>query len=273
MWTAASQAYFFGGTDIERQRLMAQAESLEPPAQWLLDQVGIQAGWHAIDIGCGPLGILHLLSERVGSGGAVVGLEREAHFAAMARNEIVRRNLGNVTVLQADVLEGGLQEGSFDFAHERLVMINMLHPDIFLSKLVGLVRPGGVVAVEESDNALWLCQPSHPSWDRLLEVFHATARASGANLFIGRCLPALLRAAGLEGLQYKVHVDVAAPGGYRRKHLLALLDSLRDRVIQLKLLTGSELDGHREALARHLDDPETVVIDKLLVQAWGRKPR
>src|SRR5262245_59669686 len=93
MWTPASQGYIFGGTDIERQRLMAQAESLELPAQWLLDQIGIQSGWHAIDIGCGPLGILHLLSERVGSGGAVVGLEREARFATMAQNEVVRRKL------------------------------------------------------------------------------------------------------------------------------------------------------------------------------------
>jgi hypothetical protein len=69
-----------------------------------------------------------------------------------------------------------------------------------------------------------------------------------------------------------VHVDVAMPGGYRRTHLLTLIDSLRGQITRLDLLTEHELVRHRQALATHLDDANTVVIDKLLVQAWGRKP-
>src|SRR5262245_1684705 len=111
-----SQAYIFGDTQAEQQRLVAQAESYESPARWLLDQIRIQPGWRVIDIGCGPLGILHLLSERVGSNGVVVGLERETRFAHMAREQIAQRHLSNVTVLQADVLASGLQKRSFDLA-------------------------------------------------------------------------------------------------------------------------------------------------------------
>jgi SAM-dependent methyltransferase len=273
MSTAASQAYFFGDTDVEQQRLVAQAESYEMPARWLLDQIQIQPDWRAIDIGCGPLGILHLLSERVGPKGVVVGLERESRFADMARDQVARRHLSNVTVLQADVMASGLQNCSFDFAHERLVMVNLSSPETLLAELVDLVRPGGIVAVEEIDNASWVCQPPHPSWDKLLQTFHAAFGPSGGNVFIGRRLPELLRAAGFEDVQYKVHVDVALPGGHRRRHLLALIDSLREQIIALGLLTGHELDRHREALAQHLDDPQTIVIDKLLVQAWGRKAR
>ena len=61
-------------------------------------------------------------------------------------------------------------------------------------------------------------------------------------------------------------------GAYRRKHLLSLLQSLHDKVVSLKLLTDKELTAHKDALAEHLDNPETIVIDQLLVQAWGRKP-
>jgi ubiquinone/menaquinone biosynthesis C-methylase UbiE len=272
MSAVESPAYIFGDTQVEQQRLVAQAESVESPARWLLDQIRIQPGWRAIDIGCGPLGILHLLSERVGSNGFVVGLEREARFAHMARDQIAQRHLGNVTVLQADVLASGLHKQSFDIAHERLVMVNISSPEAFLSKVVDLVRPGGTVAVEEIDNASWLCQPPHPSWDTLLQTFHAAFRASGGNVYIGRRLPELLRAAGLENVQYKVHVDVAMRGGYRRTHLLTLLDSLREQVTKLGQQTEHELARHRQTLATHLDDPNTVVIDKLLVQAWGRKP-
>lgn len=243
------------------------------PARWLLDQIRIRPGWRTIDIGCGPLGILHLLSERVGSKGVVVGLEREPRFAHMARDQVAsRRHLGNVTVLQADVMASGLHNCSFDVGHERLVLVNMSSPETLATELVDLVRPGGIVAVEEIDNASWLCQPPHPSWDKLLQTFHAAFRASGGNVFIGRRLPELLRAAGLKDVQYKVHVDVAMRGGYRRTHLLTLIDSLHEQITRLDLLTEGELARHQRALAGHLDDLNTVVIDKLLVQAWGRKP-
>ena len=39
----------------------------------------IRSGESAADIGCGPIGIVDLLSERVGATGSVVGLEREEH--------------------------------------------------------------------------------------------------------------------------------------------------------------------------------------------------
>jgi ubiquinone/menaquinone biosynthesis C-methylase UbiE len=82
----------------EQQRLIAQALSLEPQAGILLDQIVIKPGARAVDVGCGPLGIMNLLSERVGAGGLVVGIDREPRFIAIARDELDRRNLQNVLV-------------------------------------------------------------------------------------------------------------------------------------------------------------------------------
>jgi hypothetical protein len=55
-------------------------------------------------------------------------------------------------------------------------------------------------------------------------------------------------------------------------HLVSLIDSVRDKVIVLGLLDEKALADHRAALMQHLEKPETVVIDKLFVQAWGQKP-
>jgi hypothetical protein len=62
------QSYPLGGTQTERDRLVLQAEQYAAKTNWLLDQIRIQPGWRAIDIGCGPIGILNLLSERGRSG-------------------------------------------------------------------------------------------------------------------------------------------------------------------------------------------------------------
>ena len=58
----------------EIERLHAQAAALAPDTRIMLERIGIKPGWSCLDIGCGPRGITDLLSERVGSGGRVVGL-------------------------------------------------------------------------------------------------------------------------------------------------------------------------------------------------------
>jgi ubiquinone/menaquinone biosynthesis C-methylase UbiE len=264
-------SYVFGSTNIEQQRLLDQAREFQQQAHWLLDRIGIQPGWRVIDVGCGPLGILDALSQRVGARGEVVGIECVPRFAEVASAQIVRLGLTNVRVIQGDALTSGLDRNSFDFAHERLVMINRPNPETILSEMVALVRDAGIVAVEEVDDASWLCYPSHPSWDILVEIYHSTFRRHGGNVLFGRRLPEMLRSVGLEDVQCKVHVDIVQPHGSRRKHLLSLLDSLHDKVISLGLLAENELAMHKAELELHLDDPNTLVIDKLLVQSWGRK--
>ena len=147
MSSTQSQSYPLGGTSTERDRLLSQAEQYEPTANWLLDQIGVQDGWRAVDIGCGPIGILNLLSERVGPKGVVIGLERERRFVEMARAEIAKRGMGNVTMVQGDGLNTGLEKGSFDLVHERLVLINVSAREAFLTEMLSLLRPGGTVAL------------------------------------------------------------------------------------------------------------------------------
>ena len=71
-----SDPYVLGGTLTKQQRLVAQAAEFEVQSRWVLDQIDIRSGTCAVDIGCGPIGIPDLLSERVGKTGSVVGLER-----------------------------------------------------------------------------------------------------------------------------------------------------------------------------------------------------
>jgi hypothetical protein len=86
---------------------------------------------------------------------------------------------------------------SFDFVHERLVLILRPNPEALLAEMVAPVRPGGLFAVEDIDEVSWLCYPPHPAWDTLLGVFQTIFRQDGVDSFMGRWLPRLLQAAGL----------------------------------------------------------------------------
>jgi hypothetical protein len=87
MASTHSMSYPLGGTQTELQRLLAQAQAYEPESNWLLDQCGIQLGWHTVDVGCGPIGILNLLSQRVGPHGSLLDVSAlDEHREALLRH-------------------------------------------------------------------------------------------------------------------------------------------------------------------------------------------
>jgi SAM-dependent methyltransferase len=259
---AASDAYVVGGTLTEQQRLLVQCQDLAPAARDLLDRIRVMPGWQVIDVGCGPLGIVDLLSERVGPAGHVVGLEREARFVDMGRALAAERALTNVEIVQGDATATELPAGTFDLVHERLVLPGA---ERVLTEMARLVRPGGFVALQDMDGASWLCYPPHPSWDTLVRLIDTICQLAGIDRFIGRRLPTLLREAGL------VDVNVLVTT-HRRGQLISLIESARQLILARALTAEDELDAHVESVRRHLSNPNTFEIPELLVQAWARKP-
>jgi SAM-dependent methyltransferase len=268
-----SAAYLFGASQTEQQRLIDQAQGLEPEAHWLLDHIGIEKGWRAADIGCGPIGVLNLLSERVGPYGAVVGIEREPRFADMARSEIDARELKNVIILQGDALNASQASGSFDLVHERLVVMNVPEPNqrALVEQMVALLKPGGTIALQDYDRVSYVCYPEHPSWTVLLDAYTEAFRAGGGNGATGRTLPHLLRSAGVRNVHTKVHVRAVPVGESRRTLHLTMIEAMHDNILDLGRFSEREFTEHKKALLQHLSDPDTLLIDRLLVQAWGRK--
>ncbi|MEH2381488.1 MAG: methyltransferase domain-containing protein [Nostoc sp.] len=267
-----AQEYILGTSLTEQKRLLKQGTLFEAEACWLLDQVGLQAGARAIDLGCGPLGILHLLAERVGSTGEVVGVDREARLLDMARTIVADRRLPNVELFKRDVTATGLPRAAFDLVHERLVLMMTPHTKQMLAEMVALTRPGGVVAVQDLDVVSHICEPEHAAWLQLLTTYHRVYQARGLDGYLGRRLPGLLRAAGLVEVQVKVHTQVSHVGEFGQTLFLDIIEGLRDHIIADGLHIPDELTALVEALREHLNTPGTLVVQPLLFQVWGRKP-
>lgn len=264
-----SDDYSLGTDDAERARLLAQCALHRAEAEFLLDRVGLRAGGHALDLGCGPLGVLDLLRERVGPTGRVVGVDREPRFLGIAAGVLAERGLPRAELIAADAAATGLPDGAFDLVHERLLLVNVPDPDAVLAEMVRITRPGGRVAVQDVDWLTWTCVPAHPDWSRLTA---AAAAAWSGDVHIGRTLPARLRAAGLLDVRVRAHIRTFHPGEPYHRLLLRFAETHRERILQCGALTAAALDGCLGRLAAHLDDPGSYSLYATLFQAWGRRP-
>jgi ubiquinone/menaquinone biosynthesis C-methylase UbiE len=97
------------------------------------------------------MGILGPLSRRVGPQGHVIGVDTDAKQLAAAREFVHESKLGNVEILELDAYRTNLPRESFDFTHTRFVFAPVGRDDELLQEMLGLTRPGGIIAIQEPD--------------------------------------------------------------------------------------------------------------------------
>jgi SAM-dependent methyltransferase len=268
--TRPDDGYALGSGPAERERLRRQPDELRADSRALLAHVPVAPGSSALDVGCGPEGILDLLVERVGPAGRVTGLDINPASIAQARELARERRYDQVELIVADATATGLRSDSYDLVHARTLLVNAPDPAAVVTEMVRLARPGGWLAVLEPDSDVTVCFPPHPAWDRMIRLWRDAARAYGLDPRIGRRLPELLASAGLADVGVEARAPVYPPGHSRRGIRADLLRSMRRQILAKGVATVRELDEVERTVRRHLADPATLVMPNLLFLAWGR---
>jgi ubiquinone/menaquinone biosynthesis C-methylase UbiE len=265
-------SYLLESSRAETERLRLQARVWEPETEAMLDLIGVQPGWSCIDLGCGALGIVGPLSRRVGSEGRVVGMDLDANSLVSIRAYVREEGLTNVEIVEGDAYNTGLSSGSFDLVHVRFVFAPVGRDDALLAEMLRLVRPGGIVAIQEPDAAPWNCFPPHESWSRLKGAILQAFKQGGGDFNAGQRTYGMLHRAGLEDVRVRAAV-VALQNSHPYMRLPVLFaNSLRKRLLDGGILREDELDRLIADCEQIATDPDTFVVGFMVTQVWGRKP-
>jgi SAM-dependent methyltransferase len=265
--------YLLGCSDAEEARLERQSAVLDPDSDAQFEKIGIKLGERVVDLGCGPGHVLSLLSKRVGPTGLVLGIERDAHFASLARRYVAEHALSQVEIHEGDAYNTGLPRASFDGAHMRLVLVNVPEPERIVREMVSLVRPGGWVASFEADLLSLVCDPPNPEWTHLLDAYKAYSAAHGIDLCVGRRTHRLFRAAGVVDIRIDTIVRVYPAGDDGRMILVDFVNNVREKLIDEGFIRRKDLARYVTVLERHLSDPEVLVTSHMFFRLSGRVPQ
>jgi SAM-dependent methyltransferase len=215
-----------------------------------------------LEVAAGAGSIARVLSERVGPSGSVVATDLDTKFL----DDI---DEPNIEVRKHDILNDDPLEDTFDLVHTRLLLMHLPARHEALKRMIAATKPGGFVLVEDMEMMTWIDVSTSPEMDRVRSAMFKLFEMAGANPFLGRTLPFMLDAAGLE--------DVWAEGriawGYRQdnaglQHFKLMLMELRDFLIGTELVSAEDVD---ESI-RLIDDPSWQGMPPALVAAYGRKP-
>jgi SAM-dependent methyltransferase len=263
------RSYLLAGQPTELERLSVQARVWEPSGRALLSQLPNGSGRRAVDIGCGLMGWLRVLSEWVGIGGTVVGTDVDDAMLAGARTFVEEASLGNITLMKDDLFASQLAKRSFDLVHSRFEIAPLGRGEEQIAIYRGLVKPGGWIVIEDPDIGSWRVNPEAPTVQRLIELITEAFTMAGGNLNAGRKDPSLFRAAGLEP-SVNAYVIALPPGHPYLRLPLQFATSLRPRLE--KLIGVAALEGVLKEAEAELDRAGTWGTTFTLIQSFAKVP-
>jgi SAM-dependent methyltransferase len=261
-----SDEYLLAGQPSELERLRLQSLVWEPTGRQLLAKLGKRFGGRALDVGCGALGWLRILSEWVGPSGQVVGTDIDESLLAAARSFLDEEGISNVELVVDDLFESRLEPQSFDLVHARYLIAPLGRGREQVVSHRRLVRPGGSLVLEEWDLGSWHFNPPAPAAERLIRLLSEIFAALGGEA--GRGLPELLRELNVEEPEMDAHVIALKPGHPYLRLPLHFSVALEARL--LETLSEDELASLRREAESELAEPGRWGTTFTLIQTWGR---
>lgn len=259
---------FDAAWEKERDRLRALEAVFDHGSTRRLADLGVRAGWHCLEVGCGAGGVALWLAAQVGPAGRVLATDLDTRF-------VTGHAQFNLDVQAHDIAADALEPGSFDLVHTRNVLAHLPDRRRVLERMIAAVRPGGWILVEDTDvgqamlSALsrYVHPPEYAALlQRIYQALQAVFTAIGADASIGPQLAGWLHDAGLQHVEAEIHGPVTAGGA--EYWARGSVEQLADRLVATGLVTAADVQRYLTRAA----DPAFFYPTPILVSAWGRRP-
>ena len=269
-----SDTYALGRSAAETQRLIRQAQIYGPLTRRFFASAGITAGMKVLDVGSGAGDVALLVADLVGPRGAVIGLETNPTILQTARARVRATGWTNVTFLEGDVQNIGL-DGNFDAVVGRWILMYLQDPAAVLRRLLERLQPGGVVAFQENDFTYPPTTfPPAPVHQQVKQWTSPPAGGGGPDQQMGSKLYRTYLDAGLPAPQ--LLLDAPIGGGEDWPGYAYVADTVRSLLPMLEKVgmvsaEEVEVDTLADRLRAEVVAQQGVQMLPIVIGAWARK--
>jgi ubiquinone/menaquinone biosynthesis C-methylase UbiE len=248
--------------------------------QAIVNELPLSSGMRVLDLACGDGFYTRRIAERLGPEGFITGVDNNLAYLSEAGDEAARQSgRAKIDFVAASFDRLPFADDTFDFVWCAQSLYTLPDPVVAIGHMARVLRQGGLVAVLENDtlHQVFLPWPVHLELPLRAAELRSFLEGSGnsSKYYVGRRLPALLAAAGLEPLGIATHAfDRHAPLGKAERELLqSYLEEVVERVVPH--LDAALLQELRQLVdpgsPQHLLAQPYLTMTWLNVLAFGRK--
>jgi ubiquinone/menaquinone biosynthesis C-methylase UbiE len=118
------------------------------PRKYVLEEVGLQQGFHVLDFGCGPGSYSVIASELVGQTGKVYALDIHPLAIQQMQNTVSKKKLTNLQTICSDCLTD-LLNSSIDVVLLYDTFHHLSNPDLVLEELYRILKTNGILSFSD----------------------------------------------------------------------------------------------------------------------------
>jgi len=218
--------------------LIAANSAVRDLKAWALERLRPGPGERALDVGCGTGEDVRVLATMVGPHGEARGVEPNAGIRLEAQHRAAAVG-AEVLVDDGDAYELPYDDASFDVVRCERMFQHLHEPERAAAEIARVLRPGGRVAVLDTDWGSTLIYPGELQIVRRMVMSFTDALPNGRS---GRRLRALLTEAGLQVHDVHATTWVERPENWLRTPLLFIPNAAANATI----LTSDEAQQLRD---------------------------
>jgi ubiquinone/menaquinone biosynthesis C-methylase UbiE len=251
------------------RRLHVLHDIYAPTGRRVLLQAGLRPGMKAADFGCGVGVVTRMLGEMVGPSGSVTGIDVNGQQLAEAAAWCESQGVMNASFVNADASRTGLPRGSFDLVYCRYLLLHLPDPMGCLREMRDVLRPGGIIVVEDGDLATATSVPP-TSIDAFADLFCRFGPTRGLDYRLARDLYHMVIRAGFEDVDVEIH-QPAMTRGENRYFLKWSVEEAGPTFVGAGIVTSEDLSQTLVEMQKAIDDPDVLILAPRMSLVWGRK--
>ena len=188
----------------ELERLKLQATIAIDTERDVWKAAGLKPGMQVLDLACGPGFTACELAKFVGEDGHVTGVDLNEELIAVAHQAKASEEVENVAFSSGNVYELTLPENNYDFVYARFVFQHLEKPELALSNVWNVLKPGGVLCVLDVDDNWTSFSPESDAFVKFIRKAGTGQKRKGGNRLIGSQLFGLLNQAGYQNVSTQI---------------------------------------------------------------------
>jgi SAM-dependent methyltransferase len=206
----------------------------------------------------------------VGPTGKVIGVDYSAAQVEQAR-ALLPNELSNVRFVEASATATGLPKQAFDLVYCRFLLIHLPEPEAALREMYELLKPEGIIAVEDGDLTSADSEPTS-TLREFSNLFGALGPKWGVDYTLGRRLFHMVVEANFSQVDVTLNQPVFAHGENKRLLELSVAEA-GPSFVAAGLITAEQLTETIAEMQRLNEDKTVLALMPRMSQVWARKPR
>jgi ubiquinone/menaquinone biosynthesis C-methylase UbiE len=230
---------------VNEDYLKAAANLLRSFKQRTYERMQIRTGDWVLDVGCGVGADTIPLIAEVGVNGRVIGIDHDSEMLIRAKSsdksEII---VGDAGYICSDAVRLPFRSDLFDACRSERLFQHLAHPEITLSEMLRVTKPGGRVVVLDTDHGTWSVDTTEKDIERRISRFKADH--FGYNGYAGRQLYRLFKQAGLMDMTSEIISGYFTD--YELVRFMFMLDEVEPAAVKAGVISEEELIRWRASL-------------------------